>query len=297
MKHNKIAVITGANSGVGFEISKGMLKDGYHVVMACRNSEKAALAKEQLLSEFRRAEISIFIVDISDFASIREFAQRLKAHIDHIDILINNAGILLNKSKTTPDGTELQFATNHLGHFLLVSLLIDLMPDSQASRVISLSSIAHKKAKINFNDLNCENQPNWDAAYAQSKLACLMFSDQLNRMLQASGKKIISVAAHPGGTDTGLFENMSPLLMTLLRFTFVPLFLHSTFDAAKPALMAALSQSVNGGEYYGPTGLLEMKGPPGLSKRSKYSQDVSVAERLWELSEKLTQTHFRMKQK
>ncbi len=295
MNQNKIAVITGANSGVGFEISKGMLKEGFHVVMACRNPEKAELAKKQLLSEFRNAEISVYQVDISDFASIREFAKRLKARIDHIDILINNAGILLNKPKTTPDGMELQFATNHLGHFLLVSLLIDLMPDSRASRVISLSSIAHKNAKINFDDLNCENQSKWDAAYAQSKLACLMFSDELNRILETSGKKIISVAAHPGGTDTGLFENMSPLLMTFLRFTFVPLFLHSTFNAAKPALKAALSQSVNGGEYYGPTGLLEMKGPPGIAKRSKYSQDARVAEQLWKLSEKLTDTQFRMK--
>ena len=258
-KDKKVAIVTGANSGVGFEVTKGLMKKGYHVVMACRSLEKANSAKEQIIADLSSSDLEVLTIDLSDFESIKSFAKEFKSRFQTLDILVNNAGVLFNKPKINKDNIETQFATNHLGHFLLTSLLIELMPDSNKSRIVSLSSLAHKKSEIFFDDLNCDSQTKWDTAYAQSKLACLMFADELDRKLKTAGKNIISVSAHPGGTDSGLFQQMSPIIMTILRYTFVPIFLHSAENAAKPILTAALDNNVKGGEYFGPTGLREMK--------------------------------------
>lgn len=291
-KHKKVAVVTGANSGVGFEVTKGLLKNGYHVVMACRSPEKANDAKAKLQASVASSSVEVMTVDMSELESVKAFAQQFQSKFKRLDLLVNNAGILLNKPKRSSADVELQFATNHLGHFLLTSLLIGMMPDTAESRVVSLSSVAHKKAQIHFDDINCEAQTKWDAPYAQSKLACLMFADELHRRLNVAGKKVVSVSAHPGGTDSGLFQSMSPILMGILRYTFVPVFLHSTESAARPVLMAALDGEVQGGEYFGPTGLFEMKGPPGVAKRSEYAQKEDVAARLWDVSEQLTGARF-----
>ena len=293
-KDNKVAIVTGANSGVGFEVTKGLLRNRCHVVMACRNLEKANNAKEQILIDLPSSKLEVMTIDLSDFESVKTFAQDFKSKFQRLDILVNNAGVLFNKPQKNIANIELQFATNHLGHFLLTSLLIHLMPDSKSSRVVSLSSLAHKKSEIFFDDINCDSQTKWDAPYAQSKLACLIFADELQRKLKLAGKKIISVSAHPGGTDSGLFEHMPPIFMSILRYTFVPIFLHSTENAAKPILKAALDSEVNGGEYFGPTGLFEMKGPPGIAKRTKYSQREDVASRLWNLSEELIGSTFKV---
>lgn len=294
MDKDKVAIVTGANSGVGYEVSKDLLKNGFHVVMACRNLEKANNAKQQILNHLQSSKLEVMQVDLSDFESIKTFAREFQSKFQHLDILVNNAGVLFNKPKKNSDNIEMQFATNHLGHFLLTSLLIELMPDSKSSRVVSLSSLAHKKSEIFFDDINCDKQTAWDAPYAQSKLACLIFADELQRKLKLAGKKIISVSAHPGGTDSGLFEHMPPIFMSILRYTFVPIFLHSTKHAAKPILKAALDSEAKGGEYFGPTGLFEMKGSPGIAKRTKYSQREDVADRLWKLSEELTGSTFKV---
>ncbi len=293
-KDKKVAIVTGANSGVGFEVTKGLLKKDFHVVMACRNLEKANNAKEQILIDLPESNLEVMTIDLSDFESVKTFAREYKSKFQRLDILVNNAGILINKPKKNNPGIEMQFATNHLGHFLLTSLLIELMPDSKTSRVVSLGSLAHKKSEIFFDDINCDLQTKWDTPYAQSKLACLMFADELQRKLKSAGKKIISVSAHPGGTDSGLFEHMPPILMSILRYTFVPIFLHSTENAAKPILKAALDREANGGEYFGPTGLFEMKGSPGIAKRTKYSQREDVAGRLWNISEELIGSTFKL---
>lgn len=293
-RDKKVAIVTGANSGVGYEVTKGLLKNGLHVVMACRNLEKANNAKKQILTELPSSELEVMTIDLSDFESIKAFAQEFKSKFQRLDILVNNAGVLFNNPKKNKANIEMQFATNHLGHFLLTSLLIELMPDSKSSRVVSLSSLAHKKAEIFFDDINCDSQTKWDIPYAQSKLACLIFADELQRKLKLAGKKIISVSAHPGGTDSGLFEHMSPFLMIILRYIFVPFFLHSNESAAKPILVAALDSEINGGEYLGPTGLFEMKGPPGIAKRTKYSQREDIASRLWSLSEELIGSTFKV---
>ncbi len=291
---HKVAIITGANGGIGIEVTKGLLTNGFHVVMACRNFENGSKVKEKILIDFPSSKLEVMIIDLSDFESVKTFAQEFKSKFQRLDILVNNAGVLFNKPTKNKDNIEMQFATNHLGHFLLTSLLIELMPDSKTSRVVSLSSLAHKKSEIFFDDINCESQTKWDIPYAQSKLACLIFADELQRKLKLAGKKILSVSAHPGGTDSGLFEHMPKLFMNLLRYTFVPLFLHSKESAAKPILLAALESNVKGGEYFGPTGLFEMKGPPGIATRTKYSQREDVARRLWDKSEELTGTNFKV---
>ncbi|MES9986294.1 MAG: oxidoreductase [Candidatus Thiodiazotropha endolucinida] len=292
--NQKIAIVTGANGGIGSEITKGLLKNDFHVVMACRHTGNGNKVKKQILAELPYSQIEVMAIDLSNLDSVKSFAQEFKSKFQHLNLLINNAGVLFNKPKRNKDNVEVHFATNHLGHFLLTSLLIDLMPDSPSSRVVSLSSLAHKKAEIFFDDLNCEKQSKWEVPYAQSKLACLLFGDELQRMLEAAGKKIISVSAHPGGTDSGLFDHMPKVFVTLMRYTFMPIFLHSTKNAAKPILKAALDSNVKGGEYYGPTGLQEMKGVPGIATRTKYSLREDVASGLWDLSEKMTSTNFKI---
>ncbi len=171
-KPEKIAIVTGANSGIGFDTTAGMAEAGYHVVMACRSQHKAETAKTSLMDRLPQASLDVVLVDLGDFVSVRAFADEFRARFGRLDILINNAGILLNSAKSDANGIELQFVTNHLGHFLLTGLLMDLMPDDPASRIIALSSIAHKNAQIDFRDLSCGRDGL--KAYGQSKLACLL---------------------------------------------------------------------------------------------------------------------------
>lgn len=288
----KIAIVTGANGGIGVEITKGMCREGYHVIMACRNVDKANIAKEEVVTALPTSKVGVMKLDLSDKKSIKLFAEEFRLRFQQLDVLINNAGVLFNKTTRNKDDVEMQFSTNHLGHFILTSYLIDLMPDSPSSRVVSLGSLAHKKAEIYFDDINCENQTKWDVPYAQSKLACMLFADELQRKLSQSGKKIKSLSAHPGGTDSGLFDHMPKFFMSIMRLTFVPLFLHSNESAARSILKAALDRHVKGGEYFGPKGLMEMKGRPGIATRTEYSQSEDVAKRLWDLSEKMTDTKF-----
>ena len=287
-REGHVAIVTGANSGVGFEVSVGLAQKRLKVIMACRNPQKAEAAKQQLLARVPGADLQIIRLDLSSLDSVQQFAREFRAGHDRLDLLINNAGVLDYSTTRNDAGVERQFATNHLGHFLLTTLLIDLMPDSPASRVVSTSSLAHKKGKIFFDDLNCQSATKWDTAYCQSKLACLIFADELDRRLRRSGKKILSVCAHPGATDSGLFQNMPKLIYRAMKIFLGPFILHSTESAAQPTLLAALHDNVEGGQYFGPTGFQEMKGRPGIAKRTAYSRDRDVAEKVWALSEEMT---------
>ncbi|MDN5201280.1 oxidoreductase [Fulvivirgaceae bacterium BMA10] len=287
----RIAVVTGANNGIGFETTLAMAKYGFKVIMACRNLAKAEKAKSAILQKLPDADLSILPLDLSDLDSIKAFAKQFKDKYSHLDILINNAGVLIYTGKKNKDGIELQFATNHLGHFLLTNLLLELIPDSSASRIVALSSLAHKDAKIHFDDLNCQKTDAADAAYGQSKLANLMFADELNRRLKKSGKMIRALAVHPGGSDSGLFDEMSKV--TYYTFKLLsPFILHSNASAARPSLFAALSPDVKGGEYFGPQGFREYKGKVGIAKRSDYSKQEKIAKELWKMSEEMTGQSF-----
>lgn len=285
----KIAIVTGANNGIGFETTIGMVEAGYHVIMACRSIEKAEAAKADVVERVPSASLDIIPLDLGDFTSVRRFAATFRERFDQLHVLINNAGILLYSANTNSDGIELQFVTNHLGHFLLTALLIDMIPDDPASRVVALSSLGHKGASIHFDDLSCGGDGG--AAYGQSKLACLLFADELDRRLRAAGRSTKALAVHPGGSESGLFHNVHPDQLAQMKAQ-VAQFLHSTASAAKPTLHAALSPDVDGGDYYGPIGPQEMSGEVGEATRDPITKDVETAQRLWTVSQQMTGQPF-----
>ena len=287
----RIAIVTGANNGIGFETTLAMAKHGFKTIMACRNIAKAEKAKTEILNKVPAADLDILQLDLSNLESVKAFAKNFKNKYPQLNVLINNAGVLVYSGKKNKTGVELQFVTNHLGHFLLTNLLIELMPDSSASRIVALSSLAHKTAKIHFDDLNCEKTDDPDAPYGQSKLANLMFADELNRRLKRAGKKTVALAVHPGGSDSGLFDEMSKVKYYTFKIL-SPFILNSNASAARPSLFAALSSDVRGGEYLGPQGFNEYKGKVGFAKRSDYSKREDVAKRLWQLSEEMTGQSF-----
>jgi len=286
MANEKIAIVTGANNGIGFETAIGMAKAGYHTVLACRNAEKAETAMAAMQKKVRKGSFEILIVDLGDFDSIRKAAAAFRERHDHLDVLINNAGVLDYGGRKAPNGYEVQFMTNHLGHMLLTSLLLDLIPDTPQSRIVSLSSVAHKNGAIRFDDIHCETPEKPDTAYCQSKLACLLFGDELNRRLEAAGRKTVSLSVHPGGSDSGLFTDMPRAQYYTLKML-GPFITHSNKSAAQPALHAALSDTVKGGEYYGPQGLMELRGKVGHAKRAPQAQEEETAARLWQVSEEM----------
>lgn len=289
----KVAIVTGANNGIGYETTVGLAKVGFKVIMACRNISKAHIAKTKILQKLPNADLEVIHLDLSDLESVREFVKEFKSKYNELHVLINNAGVLSYSGKKNDAGIELQFATNHLGHFLLTSLLIDMMPNDSNSRIVSLSSVAHKRAKIHLDDINCENADDAGAAYDQSKLACLMFGDELNRRLNKKGSKIRSLSVHPGGSDSGLFDEMSRLWYFTLK-VLAPFITHSNEKAAIPSLYAALSDDIKGGEYFGPTGFNELKGKLGIAYRTDYSKNEGIATGLWELSEKMIGEKFKL---
>lgn len=289
MVSENIAIVTGANNGIGFETAAGMAKAGYRTVMACRNLEKAEEARQKISARLPNADLDVLALDLSDFSSVRAFARAYRSNYGHLDILINNAGILAYSHQVNSDGIEQQFATNHLGHFLLTALLFDLMPDDQSSRIVHLSSLAHKNARIHFDDLGCGG--NGGTAYGQSKLACLMFGEELDRRLRSAGFSGRSIPVHPGGSDSGLFDEMSRGQYYFFK-VLSPFILHSNTSAARPSLFAALDPAAEGGNYYGPQGYREFRGRVGTAYRDPSSLDPADAARLWSLSEELTGQQF-----
>lgn len=287
----RIAMVTGANHGIGFETTKALASYGFKVIMACRNMTKAGKAKAEILEVLPTADLDVLQLDLSNFGSVRTCANNFKKNYSRLDVLINNAGVLIYSGKKSKTGIELQFATNHLGHFLLTNLLFEFIPDRPTSRIVALSSLAHKGAQIRFDDLNCEKTDDPDAAYGQSKLANLMFADELSRRLKCSDKKIVALAVHPGGSDSGLFDEMSRVKYYTFKIL-SPFILNSNAAATKPTIYAALSPLVNGGEYLGPQGFNEFKGKVGFAKRSNYSKREDIATRLWNLSEEMTNQPF-----
>ena len=288
----KKAIVTGANTGLGYETALGLAKVGTTVIMACRNLTKGEAAKAKILSEVSDTEITVIELDLSSLESVRQFAATYREQFETLDLLINNAGIMFPPYTKTTEGFESQIGVNHLGHFLLTQLLIDLMPDSSESRVVSLSSNAHKFGRMNFEDLQSEQKYSATAAYGQSKLACLMFADELQRRLEVSGKQVISVAAHPGVAATELSRHMPGWLVWIMSFTVAPLITHPVPQASLPTLMAALASDVKGSEYFGPQGSGEMTGLPGRASKANHALDRDVAAKLWAISEQLTGCQF-----
>jgi NAD(P)-dependent dehydrogenase (short-subunit alcohol dehydrogenase family) len=290
----RLAIVTGANAGLGFETTRYLAQKGMSVVMACRSEERARTAKAAIEAELPGARLQILQIDLGDLSSVRRFAESFRKDHQTLDLLINNAGIMWTPYARSVDGFESQMAANYFGHFLLTSLLLDLMPDCPESRVVTLSSIAHAQPlrRIRFEDIHWERGYNRFYAYAQTKLACLLFAKELQRRLKNSGRRVLSLAAHPGVSETELVRSLHPALVFLMHHTVTPLFFHPPREAALPTLMAALDANVSGGEYFGPQGWREMKGPPGPARQSRCARDDDAARRLWEVSEQLTGARF-----
>ena len=284
----RVAIVTGSNSGIGFETARVLAEKGATVVMACRNLEKANPKADEIRAAHPEADIEVMQLDLSNLDSVREFAEAFRAKHARLDLLINNAGIMVPPYGKTAQGFETQFGVNHLGHFALTGALLDLLTETPGSRIVTVSSMAHQMGKIQFSDLNWEKGYKAQQAYGQSKLANLLFTYELQRRLAAAGKDTLAVAAHPGWTETNLQEHARSIKFMNRFLAQGPLM------GALPTLYAATESDVQGADYYGPSGLLEMNGPPKKVKSNKRSHDQKVAARLWDVSEELTGVHFQI---
>ncbi|MGB0931289.1 MAG: oxidoreductase [Chitinophagales bacterium] len=292
LQKGRIAIITGANTGLGFETALALASKNMEVVLACRNMEKAQAAKLKILQKFSNAKVECLQIDLSSLQSVRDFARNFSEEYERLDLLINNAGIMIPPFSLTKDGFESQMAANYFGHFLLTSLLLPTIRNTPNSRIVSLSSIAHKSGKINFDDLQSKNKYSAVQAYAQSKLACLMFAYELQRRLENVESDTISVAAHPGISDTELSRHIPKLASMLLVPVFTTFITHKPAKGALPTLRAALDENAKGGDYFGPDGWREFKGKPIKVRSTRRSKNEETAKKLWEVSERLTGTAY-----
>jgi NAD(P)-dependent dehydrogenase (short-subunit alcohol dehydrogenase family) len=282
----RTAIITGANIGLGYETAVALAGQGARVVLAVRNLDKGKQAATRIAEAHRGATVELQELDLTSLASIRAAAEQLRADHDRIDLLINNAGVMWTPKSTTADGFELQFGTNHLGHFALTGLLLDRLLPVPGSRVVTVSSIGHRlRAAIHFDDLQWERSYNRVSAYGQSKLANLLFTYELQRRLAPRGTTA-ALAAHPGGSRTELTRNV-PRLVAAVNAVLEPLY-QGADRGALPTLRAATDPVVHGGQYYGPGGIGELRGYPKVVPSSDQSHDVKLQRRLWEVSEDLT---------
>jgi NAD(P)-dependent dehydrogenase (short-subunit alcohol dehydrogenase family) len=281
----KTIVITGANTGLGYEAARVLSAKGARVIIACRSQQKAEDAIARIEKENGEVDVSHVALDLGDLSSVSNCADQLQSE-DKIDILINNAGIMVPPYELTTDGFESQFGVNHLGPFALTGLLLDKLAAAPAPRVVNTSSIAHNRGKIYFGDINAENGYRAIPRYAMSKLANLLFSYELQRRLEASGQHTLSVACHPGIADTELSRYI-PSLLNKLTPIIMPLF-NSSASGAWPTLCAATSDDISGGDFIGPCKRRETAGPAVKVSSNRASRDQDVAQRLWDLSIEMT---------
>ncbi len=282
----RTAIVTGANSGLGYDTAAALAGKGAQVVLAVRNLDKGNEAVDRIKKSTPNAVVSVQELDLSSLDSVRTAADELRAAHPRIDLLINNAGVMyLPNRETTGDGFEMQFGTNHLGHFALTGLLLDNLLAVERSRVVTVSSVGHRiLARIRFEDPHFETGYNRVRAYGQSKLANLMFTYELQRRLAAKGAPTIAAAAHPGFSDTELMRYI-PVFVPDLAWK---LFTQPADKGALPTLRAATDPGVQGGQYYGPDGIGEARGAPKLVASSAQSHDEDIQHRLWTMSEELT---------
>ena len=285
---DRVAIVTGANSGLGLVTARELARAGARVVLACRNLEKGHTAIEDVRAAVPDAQVQLEELDLASLASVRGFAGRFEETHDGLDLLINNAGVMGTPRRRTADGFELQFGTNHLGHFALTTALLDRMEGRDDARVVTLSSTAHKMGRINFDNLNGDRHYfRWNA-YGQSKLANLLFALELDRRLRASGSTVKSLAAHPGYAATNLQSAGPPLVDRLVMVASNALIAQSDEMGALPTLYAATQPGLDGGTYIGPDSLREQRGHPTIVQPNARARDPETARRLWDVSERLT---------
>lgn len=286
----KTIIVTGGNSGLGFEAVKAFALKGARVILACRTINKGEEAKNRISELLRTAIISVMELDLEDLKSIRNFVDEFKQNNSRLDILLNNAGIMMVPYGLTKDGFERQLGTNHLGHFALTGLLLDVLKKTPKSRVVNVSSIAHKNGAMDFDNLLYENGEGYAPmkAYGRSKLTNLLFTFELQRFFEKNKIDCIALAAHPGVSDTNLFNHAAPKWAINLFRPLILFFIQPASMGVLPELRASVDVNAKGGEYYGPDGKREMKGYPVVVQSNKASQNKEDARKLWEISEKLT---------
>jgi len=290
----KVIIVTGGNSGLGYESVKAFARKGATVILASRSLKKGEEAKDEILKDIPEGKIEVMQLDLGDLDSVKSFADAYKKEHKTLDVLLNNAGIMMTPYFTTKDGFEGQLGTNHLGHFTLTGSLLDLLLKTEGARIVNVSSGAHKQGEMDFANLQFENGKDYSPmkAYGRSKLANLLFTYELQRKLEAAKKDTISIAAHPGVATTNLVRHMEGrLLFKILN----PLFKRMAQDAAMgalPQVRASVDPEAKGSEYYGPEGKREWKGFPVLVPSNEASHSLEDAATLWEDSEKLTGVKF-----
>jgi NAD(P)-dependent dehydrogenase (short-subunit alcohol dehydrogenase family) len=295
----RVAVVTGANSGLGRVTSRELARAGARVIMTARDEGRGREAIEAVRADVPDAQVELASLDLADLSSVREFAQRFSAGNEGLDTLVNNAGVMALPRRETADGFEMQFGTNHLGHFALTGLLLERLLAQPEPRVVTVSSGAHRMGKIDFNDLQGERSYRRWGAYGQSKLSNLLFARELQRRAEEAGTPLRSLAAHPGYAatnlqsaagrmDKGLTSRIGSAVMSVSNRVLA----QSDEMGALPLLYAATVPDVPGGSYVGPDRMLEQRGHPTLVGSSKAGQDMDTARRLWEVSEELTGVHY-----
>ena len=282
----RAAIVTGANTGIGFETAAALAAKNATVVMACRNRQKAEDAIKGIRERTPGAEPEFIELDLASLDSVARCAESFRAGHDRLDLLINNAGVMIPPFGTTEDGFELQFGCNHLGHFALTGRLLDLLEATPGARVVNVSSMAHRQGTMDFDNLNAEKGYRSMPAYGQSKLANLLFTFELQRRLEGAGSTVKVTASHPGWTGTDL-QRHSGLFRALNHF-----FAQTPPMGALPTLRAAADPEAEGGAYFGPKGLFEMRGYPVAVGTTPAAKNELDARRLWEVSEKLTNVSF-----
>ncbi|KAB1193714.1 SDR family NAD(P)-dependent oxidoreductase [Haloferax sp. MBLA0076] len=296
----KTAVVTGANSGIGFEATKLFAEKGAHVVMACRSLDRGNRAMADIRADVPAASLTVAELDLADLDSVHRFADEFADDHGALNVLCNNAGVMAIPRQKTEQGFEMQFGVNHLGHFVLTARLFAHLRDTPGeTRIVTVSSGLHERGRMNFDDLHGERgYDEWDA-YAQSKLANLLFAFELDRRLTASGiDDVVSVGAHPGYAATNLqlrgpSETGSTARLWMSKLANA-VFAQSAEMGSLPLVYAATDPSVESGDYVGPQGLFDMRGYPGPAEPSERARDQETAARLWEVTETLTDTRFRL---
>jgi NAD(P)-dependent dehydrogenase (short-subunit alcohol dehydrogenase family) len=284
----RIVIVTGSSSGIGYETARVLANKQASVIIAVRNLDKGNKALAKIIQQNKDADVQVMELDLANLASVKNFTENFQKNYSRLDLLINNAGVMIPPYAKTTDGFELQFGTNHLGHFALTGQLLELLISTKGSRIVNVSSGAHNFGKIDFDDLNWEkrNYAQW-TAYGDSKLANLYFTYELDRKLKEQGINTLVTASHPGWTATELQRTAGDVMKYLNG-----IFAQNITMGALPTLRAAIEEGLKGAEYFGPNGFMEIGGYPVKVESNKLSKDRAIAQKLWEVSENLTGVKF-----
>ena len=284
----RVVIVTGANSGIGFETARCLADKGAHVILACRSQQRGQDAVDRIQANNPAGKAELMSLDLSSLESVKAFAEAFHVRFERLDLLINNAGVMMPPKSQTAEGFELQIGTNHFGHYALTGQLLPLLEATEGSRVVTVASNMHKAGKLDLDDLHYERRAYRKmAAYGQSKLANLLFTYELSRRLQTSSSKVLAVAAHPGWTHSNLTQHMFKIADWAGS-----VMAQTPLQGAWPTLMAAVVEDAQSAQYFGPSGLGEMKGHPRVVASNSRSHDTGVAARLWDVSEEATGVVF-----